>query len=114
MKKIVVLCGLMILTGCASPTVVQSMKAGDEGLTCGQLKNEYSEANRFIKEAESEKGWTGGNVARGLVFWPAILVTYNNANEAIASAETRKVNLLNLMRHKKCDGLERLTMVFPQ
>ena len=113
MKKVLLLCGLVILTGCASPTVVQSMKAGDDSLTCGQLKNEYSEANRFIKEAESEKGWTGGNIARGLLFWPAILGTYNNANEAIAAAETRKVNLLNIMRTQKCDGLDRLSMVFP-
>jgi len=87
------------LVGCASPTVVQSIKPGDSGLSCAQLQNEYSDADRFKKEAESEKGATGGNVAR-LLFWPAIIGTYMNANEAIAAAENRKVNLANLMNQK--------------
>ena len=30
-----------------------------------------------------------------------MLGIYNNANEALAAAETRKVNLMNLMRNKK-------------
>lgn len=114
MKKIAVIASLAILVGCASPTVVQTTQPGDEELSCGQLKNEFAEANRFIKEANDEKGWSGGNVARGLLFWPAILGTYSNANEAIAAAETRKVNLMNIMRNKKCEGLERLSYVYPQ
>ena len=89
------------LIGCASPTVVQSMKPGDAGLSCAQLQNEYSDADRFKKEAEGEKGVTGGNAAR-LLFWPAIIGTYMNANEAIAAAESRKVNLANLMNQKSC------------
>jgi hypothetical protein len=90
-----------VLAGCASPTVVQSVKPGDSGLSCAQLQNEYSDADRFKKEAESEKGVTGGNAAR-LLFWPAIIGTYMNANEAIAAAENRKVNLANLMNQKSC------------
>lgn len=90
-----------LLAGCASPTVVQSIKPGDTGLTCAQLQNEYSDAERFKKEADSEKGVTGGNAAR-LLFWPAIIGTYMNANEAIAAAENRKVNLANLMNQKNC------------
>jgi len=90
-----------IVSGCASPTVVQSIKPGDAGLSCPQLQNEYSDADRFKKEAEGEKGVTGGNAAR-LLFWPAIIGTYMNANEAIAAAENRKVNLANLMNQKNC------------
>lgn len=89
------------LTGCASPTVVQSIKPGDTGLSCAQLQNEYSDAERLKKEADGEKGVTGGNAAR-LLFWPAIIGTYMNANEAIAAAENRKVNLANLMNQKNC------------
>lgn len=91
-----------LIAGCASPTVVQSVKPGDTGLSCSQLQNEYSDANRLKKEAESEKGVTGGNVAR-LLFWPTIVGTYMNANEAIASADNRRVHLVNLMSQKKCD-----------
>ena len=77
-----------VLLGCASPTVVQSVKPGDAGLTCAQLQNEYSDADRFKKQAGEEKGVTGGNVAR-LLFWPAIIGTYMNANEAISAADNR-------------------------
>lgn len=90
-----------LLAGCASPTVIQSIKPGDAGLSCSQLQNEYSDAERFKKEADGEKGVTGGNAAR-LLFWPAIIGTYMNANEAIAAAENRKVNLANLMNQKNC------------
>jgi opacity protein-like surface antigen len=91
----------VVMSGCASPTVVQSVKPGDQGLSCAQLQNEFSDANRFKKEADSEKGVTGGNVAR-LLFWPAIVGTHMNANEAIAAAENRKVHLHNLMSQKNC------------
>jgi translation initiation factor IF-3 len=40
-------------------------------------------------------------VAR-LLFWPSIIGTYMNANEAIAAAENRKVHLVNVMMNKKC------------
>ncbi len=102
-KKIFLIAGFVgALYGCASPTVVQSVKAGDAGLTCPQLQNEYQDAERFKTEADKEKGLTGGNVARALLFWPAILGSYSNANEAIAAADNRRVHLANLMNQKNC------------
>lgn len=41
-------------------------------------------------------------MVRALLFWPAILGTAANANEAIAAADTRKVHLVNQMNQKKC------------
>lgn len=102
MTRILPLLAVAILAGCASPTVVQSVKPGDTGLSCSQLQNEYSDSDRFKKEAEGEKGVTGGNVAR-LLFWPSIVGTYMNANEAIAAADNRKVHLANLMTQKSCE-----------
>ena len=93
---------VVVLAGCASPTVVQTIKPGDMGLTCPQLQNEYSDAERFKKEADAEKGVTGGNVAR-LLFWPAIVGTHMNANEAISAADNRKVHLTNMMMQQKCE-----------
>lgn len=92
----------IFLTACASPIVVQSMKPGDTGLTCGQLQNEYADANRYKETAEQEKTVTGNNVLRALFFWPAILGTASNANEAIAAADSRKVHLANQMARKNC------------
>ena len=93
---------VVVLAGCASPTVVQTIKPGDTGLTCAQLQNEFADAERFRMEAEKEKTVTGGNVVRALLFWPAILGTASNANEAIAAADTRKVHLSNQMSQKGC------------
>lgn len=101
MKKLLLLATSAVLFGCASPTVVQSVKPGDAGLSCAQLQNEYADADKFKREAEGEKGVTGGNVAR-VLFWPAIIGTYMNANEAIAAADNRKVHLANLMNQKNC------------
>jgi Tfp pilus assembly protein PilE len=104
MKKIFsALAVVALLSACASPTVVQTVKPGDTGLTCAQLQNEYSDAERFRKEADAEKGVTGGNVAR-LLFWPAIVGTTMNANEAIAAADNRKVHLTNVMMQKQCEN----------
>ena len=91
------------LFGCASPTVVQSVKPGDAGLSCAQLQNELADADRFKKDAQAEKGVTGGNAAR-LLFWPAIIGTYMNANEAIAAADNRMVNLTNLLSKGNCQS----------
>lgn len=101
MKKIVILAIVLGLVSCASPTVIQSVKPGDQGLSCAQLQNEFAEAEKFKKDAEGEKGVTGGNVAR-LLFWPSIIGTYLNANEAIAAADNRKVHLANVMTQKNC------------
>lgn len=93
---------VFLLAACATPTVIQSVKPGDFGLSCSQMQNEYSDMQRFRDEADREKGMTGGNVARAIFFWPAILGTFSNANEAIAAADTRKVHLANLMTQKNC------------
>jgi hypothetical protein len=101
-QKMMLIAVALGLTGCATPTVVQTVKPGDQKLECAQLQNEYSDAERFKREAEGEKGVTGGNVAR-LLFWPSIVGTYMNANEAIGAAENRKVHLANLMNQMKCE-----------
>jgi hypothetical protein len=99
--KLAVVLGMATLVGCASPTVVQSVKPNDNTLSCAQLQNEFNEADQFKKDADSEKGVTGGNALR-LLFWPAIIKTQMNANEAIAAADNRKVHIANLMSQKNC------------
>lgn len=96
-----ILLGTVILCGCASPTVVQAVKPGDSGLSCAELQNQFADAENLKKEAGDVKGVTGGNVAR-LLFWPSIIGTYMNANEAIAAADNRKVHLANQMNQKGC------------
>lgn len=102
MKEILSLFAALLLAGCATPTVVQTVKPGDNGLSCAQLQNEYVDAQKFRDEADKEKGMTGGNVARAILFWPATLGSYSNANEAMAAADARKVHLANLRNQMNC------------
>ena len=83
---------------------------GDEELNCGGLKNAVAEAQRFIRDAEGVKGGTGENITRGIFFWPAIVQSYSNANEAIAAANSRKVHLFNIMNDRKCKGVGELVV----
>ncbi len=87
--------------GCASPTVVEPVQGGDYDMTCSELTMAIADAKRFKEEAKAEKGFTRGNVARGVLLWPTILGTYSNANAAIQAADTRIVHLSNI-KEKKC------------
>ncbi len=92
---------LSALGGCAKPHLVETLRVSDNNLNCTQLEAEIREADRFRTDAQKEKGMTGTNVAAVLFFWPAMMGTYSNANEAIAAADARKSNLTNLHNTKK-------------
>lgn len=100
----VFLAAVAALVGCASPHVVETTRTSDANLSCTQLDIEMKEADRFKTDAQREKGMTGTNVAAVLFFWPAMIGTYANANEAIEAANTRKTNLMRLYEKKGCDG----------
>ena len=90
------------MTGCATPHVVQAVKTTDSAMTCAQIDAELADADRFRSDAQKEKGMTGTNVAAVIFFWPAMIGTYSNANEAIAAADSRKIHLSSLSAQKKC------------
>jgi hypothetical protein len=95
---------LFAVAGCATPHVVESAKSSDSTLDCTQIAGEMRQADRFKKEAQKEKGMTSTNVAAALLFWPAMIGTYSNANEAIAAADLRKVNLMGIFNQKGCNA----------
>ena len=90
------------LGACATPEVVSERQGGDASLNCKQLAREVSEAEKFAERARYEKGVTGTNVAAGLLFWPALQVTYSNAEEAIRAADDRRDYLYDLADSKGC------------
>ena len=91
-----------IVSGCASPTVVSVRKAGDSELSCKQLKTEYEDAQDFEAKARKERGVTGTNVAATILFWPALLGTYANTEEAITAARDRQKRLEKIAEEKQC------------
>jgi hypothetical protein len=98
----VILAATLLLNGCATPTVIQTNKTGDQELSCQQLEKELFDAEKFLKAAEAEKNVSVANAAR-LVFWPLLVGQFANANEAIRAAEKRQIALVDLMIEKKCE-----------
>ena len=88
--------------GCASPTVVQSKQTGDSDLSCAQLKAAYEEALDFESKARKERGMTGTNVAAAIFFWPAMIGTYKNTEEAVEAAKDRQKHLEKVGAAKGC------------
>ena len=102
-KKVSLIIFIAGLTAaCAHPPVVSVVKPADRELTCAQIINEIDDLQHGIIAAKKEKGWTGGNIARGLLFWPAILGTHNNVNEAVNAANARIVHLEHIKTEKEC------------
>ena len=92
------------LIGCATPHVVETTKITDNKLSCSEIEKEIAEADRFEKEARAERKVTGKNVAAAILFWPALIGTYSNTEEAIDAARERKKNMTELYNDKKCEA----------
>ena len=92
----------LVLGGCATPTVVATRQASDTDLDCRQLRMAYDEAQKFERDARDERGVTGKNVAATLLFWPALVGTYMNTEDAIKAARERQDHLYKLMQTKRC------------
>ena len=52
----------------ATPHVANIVQPNDEQWNCAGLQNKVAEPDKFIEEAESEKGANWGNAGRLLVF----------------------------------------------
>ena len=98
---LIVLLTIINLLGCAHPTVVESVQGGDYDMDCVELTISIAEAKRFKAEAKTKKGFTGGNVARGILLWPTILGTYSNVNEAVHAADNRITHLTRI-KEEQC------------
>jgi len=101
-KLMVSLALVALLSACASPTVVQTKQTNDSELSCEQLKAAYAEALEFETKARKERGMTGTNVAAALFFWPAMIGTYKNTEEAIEAAKERQRHLEKIASSKQC------------
>jgi len=94
----------LLLVGCATPHVVQERQSGDRALTCDEIRTELAQAERFEEEARDERGVTVTNVAAVVLFWPALVGTYMNTEDAIDAAEERQRYLNDIYDEKNCDG----------
>ena len=99
---------LVTLVSCAKPTVVNVTLSGDKNLDCQKLEASLNDAQEFRKKAIATTGNTAGNQARAMLFWPALMMTYINAHEAIMAASERSIHLIHIMQNKNCKNLDKL------
>jgi hypothetical protein len=104
MKKVTLaaLTAVSFLTGCASPEIISTRQPGDEGMTCAQLKDEIEKLDKSRRDLAAEKGCTGTNVAAALFFWPALIATHSNVNDAMRAVNERKDHLTKMYENKRC------------
>ena len=114
MKKVIIILilgfNLILLKSCAKPTVLNVTLPNDNELNCEKLEDALADAQEFRKKAIGETGATVGNQVRGVLFWPALMITYANAHEAIVAASERSVHLINIMQKKKCKNLDAILL----
>ena len=99
---------LILLNSCAKPAVVNIVLPEDEKLNCEKLEDAVADAQEFRRKAIAVTGNTGKNQAAALLFWPALMMTYINASEAIVAANERSVHLINVMQDKNCKNVDKV------
>ena len=99
---------LIVLASCAKPTVVNVDLPEDKNLNCEQLETSITDAQEFRRKAIGVTGNTPQNQARGMLFWPSLMITYLNAHEAIVAANERSINLINLMLDQNCKNSKKV------
>lgn len=88
-------------TGCVSSQKIDKAQVNDRSLSCQELLVKIEEAESFKEKAEENKRVNGGTVLAAL-FFPALISTYMDANDAIKAAEDRKAHLVQIYSEKKC------------
>lgn len=93
----------LLATACATPTVVETRQASDRSLNCEQLLAAIEETNQYEQAARDDRRVNGTNVAAAVFFWPALVGTYMNTEDAIEAAEDRRDYLNDLYEERNCN-----------
>lgn len=103
LTAIVIAAGM--LQGCATSEKIQSVKMGDDKLTCEQLQEEFGKLDQAQADIESKKGVTGTNVASALLWLPGLAYTYYDAGEASKLIYERRSHLTIVANKKQCPAM---------
>ena len=106
MKTVKLIIIFFFLIGCATPKVVNVKDPLDDKKNCNELESSVAEAQKFKRDALFEKENTGGNMARMILFWPAMATTFHNSDKAIRAANDRTFHLLKIMKKKNCKNID--------
>ena len=93
----------VLLSSCATPTVINVVGPNDNALTCNQLDTHIAMANKYADDARKEKDMGTGTNISALLFWlPGLWATHKNVEEAVDAANRRAQHLSNIKLKKNC------------
>jgi outer membrane murein-binding lipoprotein Lpp len=94
----------LALAGCATNQKVATNQLGDGGLSCADITSQDKKLDDLLEKAQHNKGVSGANVAAVLLFWPAAVGNYMDADKAEQLVTKRKTVLADLYKSKRCEA----------
>lgn len=94
----------LFATACTSTPKVDVRQPGDANLTCAELQEEMHALDDIQDEAENNQGVNTANVAAVVLFWPAAVGNYMEADRAMDLAQERHEHLMDIYTSKSCDA----------
>ena len=95
-------CIALSINACATNQKVSTNQLSDINLTCAQIVSQDKELDTVLDKAKHNKGVSGANVAAVLLFWPAAIGNYMDADKAEELVVKRKAVLAELHTAKGC------------
>ena len=107
------ICGALIMAACTTTEKVSVQQPGDRSMSCAELRTEMDKLDGIVKDAQSDQGVNGANVAGVLFFWPAAVGNWMSADEAKDLAMERKNHLMSIWNDNGCEGRADLKVQVP-
>ena len=92
----------MVIAGCTTAEKVAAVQPMDAALACDQLTAEFAKLDNINKQADGNKGVNTANVAAVLLFWPAAVGNYMDADSAQKLVNERRTHLMGIWNSKNC------------
>ena len=92
----------LLIVGCATSPKIQVVQAGDNKMSCEQLKEDLTKLDEASASVQGKKGATGTNVAAALFWLPGLAYTYFDAGQALEAINARRSHLTQLHNDKDC------------
>jgi hypothetical protein len=92
----------LMLAACATNPKVSTNQLTDADLSCKEISTQDKNLDDVLEKAQHNKGVSGANVAAVLLFWPAAVGNYMDADKAEQLVNKRKTVLADLYKDKHC------------
>lgn len=89
-------------SGCVTTEKVAVNQVGDENLSCSEIKMQTAKLDAVAEKATENKGVNTANVAAVLLFWPAAVGNYMDADTAEKLIAKRRDKLATLYAERRC------------